>query len=801
MRRPPKCGCCSPAIVKAITIKGIDKTDGETVWEYGPGAYWRHHYGADAISGVVPNLSATLNKYAICAGVYPAFALCGNRNTATLDANCAEALTITKLDSLDGTLIESATLVGLFCDTIGDAFVRMMNGLSITNSAALSGGDYVIVGERLPFIEFVAYTSNTTTKEYILHAHGQQAGNVYLRTRTSSETITIPYNSDAAAVEALFEATADCVAATATGGPWPLSPIEIEVEWSASSGDISGISATATYSAEGPETIYSWGNVFNGGDNSYTMTLTVTSITVGATFAFQFDGTGPLDPSTTFTYVSTTEDPIAFITALEIAFEAYRASHAGEANWGFVVLVDSVSNVFTVEYGSEARFLTIDATNISGITDARRAGSCAAAYDTGTGAMTSAVGYAFGMAPGKTATKMFVESAAIPTITGLAVLGIRAIGAGPDNAIVAVPSVRSFGDITKASVVEKWDIVSGEWSFDLARYCNATLLMPDIIQCESGSIVCPIAYKEFDGDGPATAGIMAVEDTAVTPFLSDQVSSATGDADNFSASLLYDEDSSSLLTFGYDVTFDNGNARFKFDAFGSETDCNGTALLLGGTAFGADSTQVYANAGGIGRFQYDRPTSFTVSGVAEQWSWGFYMTAGSRLGGTTQFRFVFRGAVNTDTPTITTAWIDWDASPSEIQTAILDQFGENTAGGASSASIWPFGEPDYIENGYFSALEKNLRILFRAANGPSAEIYGFIPPAYIGLGADIAIETQNTQGFADPAGIAAFNIGDASLIWSRPFGERSARTIVHPDFAWVHGEFVYAYGSLVDEEL
>jgi len=514
------CGCCIGHI-EAVTIKGIDKTDGTTIWEYGPGSLWRHHYGVDAISGIVPNLSATLNKYAIAAGLYPNYAACGNRNTATLTANVCEPLSVVKLNSLDGTVIESAGLTGIFCDTITDVSVGLVNGQSIRNAAALSGGDYVIVGDRIPFIEFVGFASNGATKEYILHAHGQQSGNVYLKTRTSSETITIPYDSNAAAVEALFEATADCISATATGGPWPLSPIEIEVEWSASSGDISAISATATYSAEGPETIYSWGNVYNGGDDSYTMTLTVTSITVGATFEFQFDGTGPLDPSTTFTYVSTTEDAIAFIAALEIAFEAYRASHAGEANWGFVVLVDSVSNVFTVEYGSDARFLTVDATNISGITDTRGAGACAVAYDTGTGVMTSAVGYVFGMAPGKVATKMFSETAAIPTFTGLAVLGIRAIGAGPDNAIVAVPLTRSFGDITKASAVEKWDIASGAWTFDWQRYCNSTLLIPDIIQCESGSIVCPIAYKDFDGDGPATAGIMAVADSAVTPFLVD----------------------------------------------------------------------------------------------------------------------------------------------------------------------------------------------------------------------------------------------------------------------------------------
>ena len=43
--------CCAAA-KRMVTIKALDKGDGVTEWEYGPGLMWRHHYGADAITGI-----------------------------------------------------------------------------------------------------------------------------------------------------------------------------------------------------------------------------------------------------------------------------------------------------------------------------------------------------------------------------------------------------------------------------------------------------------------------------------------------------------------------------------------------------------------------------------------------------------------------------------------------------------------------------------------------------------------------------------------------------------------------------
>lgn len=786
------CGCCATHI-NAVTLKGIDKTDGTTVWEYGPGSFWRHHYGADAISGVVPNLSATLNKYAIAAKAYPTFAACGNRNTATLTANCAEALTVTKLNSLDGTVSESATLTGFFCDVIGTSFVGLMTGLSITNAAALSGGDYVIVGERLPFIEFVDYSSNTVNKEYILHAHGQQNGNVYLKTRTSNETITIPQDSTAAEVEALFEATSDCVAATATGGPWPLLPISIDVEWSVSGGDIASIAATDTYSAEGLGTDYDYGHTYNGGDNSYTSTLTVNTLTVGSEWSFQFDGTGGLGASGTFTYTSTTTDPAAFAAALETAFAAYQAAHSGEANWAVVVLIDSTGNSFSVEYDFSARFLTLTIDNAGGSTDSRRAGSCAASYDTGTGAMTSAVGYNFGYSSDRPTLKMFSETADLPSVTGLNVLGISAIGSGPSDAVVVTPALRGTGDGIKANVVEKWSIASGVWSFGWQTYCNAGMAMPQIIPCESGYVICPIDAKRFDGTRDRNAARIAVADTTTVELLTNF--SSVNAPNNNSATVMYDSTPGSYLTWAYDGRYTDANRPnnlFRANADGSDTYVNGNLLRLGATAFGADGSSVFGIANGpVTRFAYVPGTV-----VDNEIPIRFWPEANTRSAEPQQFRFRFANGQ-------ATAWIDWFATWDDIHTALIDLLGENTnaaAGvpGYASNVEWALSEL-LFDNNPVSLIEVGLWLFFLTDFGYSPGS-GFIPQAFFSTRpGDVSIEIQTSTPFATP-GIAAYNIATADEIWSRAWGTKGAATISQPLYAWLEGDFVYAYGNVVDSE-
>ena len=766
----------------AVTIKCIDKTDGTTVWEYGPGSFWRHHYGADAISGVVPDLAATFDKYAIAAGAYPTFNSCGNRNTATLTANVCEPLSVVKLNSLDGTTIESATLTGLFCDLITDTAVGLVAGQTLTNAAALSGGDFVIVGERVPFVEFVDFTSNGSTKEYVLHAHGLRDGNVYLKTRTSNETITIPFDSDATAVETLFEATSDCTAATVTGGPWPLLPITVEATWSASSGDISAISTTASYTATGTaidEYDVSYTNIPSVSES---LILDVTGVTVGSEWSFTFDGGGA-----TFTYTSTTTDIADFITDLRDAMAAFKTTQGSDGFWQFANFFE-VSGDLVVTYSWSIRSLTL-AVEGNAATDTRRAAMCAAAYDTGTGEMTSAVGYEFGRAEGLASIKMFAETATVLDVTGLNVLGIYSIGSGPSNAVFIAPQLRNTGDSIKASTVEGWSISGGVWTRSWQVYCNAVLRTAEVIQAENGSVCIPIKPKRFDGVTDRTAASILCSDGTVTEVMTTYGSLSTGSV----VTAFLDGSSTAFLSWGYDIPYQGyaSNNSFRINADGSDTWIDESFLKIGATAFGSDGTSVFGiSHPATERFGYDPWPDMTDSHIV-----GYFPIANSRSDEPQQFRFRF-----TQMPGVNyTSWLDWNSSAAEITTALETLLG---SGNVDVDSI-----PSYhatLANSPDVLIEKaHLWITYLTDFGftPGS---GRIPNQWLSTSpSGNTIEVQTVTKFTSPSGIAAYSVSDASLIWTRPFGTAliGGATVIYPSYAWLEGDYVYAYGQLLENEL
>ena len=791
------CGCTCTKRNRPVTLKGIDKTDGVTIWEYGPGSFWRHHYGSDAISGLVPILPSTLDTYAMAAGPYPSFNATDNRNTASILPNAVEALEFTKLNSLDGTTIESSTATGLFCGDVTETSYSLISGLTVKNAAALSGGDYVIVGDRLPIIEFVDYSSNTATKEYILHAHGNIGGNVYLKTRTSNETITIPYNATAAEVETLFEATSDCTAATVTGGPWPLLPITVEATWSASSGDISGIAMTSTQSAVGGTTTWSSTTGNWATDIDY-LTLYVSAIAEGATFTFSLiDGPD-------FTYVSTTDIPSVFLAALEAAIEAFSLDQA-DTGWMSIAsgIPDSVfviGNELTILYSTALGFdpVTVDLTaGGDPTTDTRNTKSAAVVYDTGTGGITSSVGYRFGYSSVRTPAKMFEESAALPTVSGLNVLGIMAIGSGPDNSVIVTPLGRNSGDSVKENVVEKWDIASGEWAFDWQIYCNATMLMPLIIQCESGYILCPIGAKRFDGVRDRTAAKIAVADAARTEVMTHYGTIARS-PDNWQSTAMHDDDPSKYLTWGYEVTYFssiNGRPITTYNDRGRDTWADGDYLRIGATAFASDGTAVFATSPGKidGGWYYDT----SGSSSDHEAIFRFITPYDSRSAEPQQFRFKIERMPGVNY----TAWIDWYATETEIETALNDLLG------AGNVALIDFGlDPTPVENDPVALIEFNPLFRFYTDAGftPGS---GYIPRFWFDYRNDgvltggVEIEMQNITPFTDPNGIAAYDITNATKIWSRPFGTIGGIAAAEPQYAWLQGDYVYAYGGMVDNEL
>jgi hypothetical protein len=214
------------------------------VWEYGIGTLWEHHHGSNLITGITRPASVSLDKFVIAVepgfvGTFP------NRNTFTLTANCAEAMSITQLNSLTGAEVHSTTLSGIFTRTTNDGQL-ILNGPTMWNACGLSGGNYCISGIRPPQIELVDFGSNNATKYYKLHGHTQQAGNLTLTTRTSSDTVSWAHNASNATIETAIESSSDVVSATVTGGPWPYSAVSVEIVWNAATDDFATHTFTKT---------------------------------------------------------------------------------------------------------------------------------------------------------------------------------------------------------------------------------------------------------------------------------------------------------------------------------------------------------------------------------------------------------------------------------------------------------------------------------------------------------------------------------------------------------------------------
>lgn len=711
--------------IYAVTIKGIDKTDGVTIWEYGPGSFWRHHYGADEITGVVPNLSATLNKYAIGAYSGTVYVNAGNRNSATLTANVAEPLTITKLNSLDGTVIESAAMTGMFCDIVTDSLYQLSQGIAITEAAALSGGNYVIVGQRVPFIEFLDFTSNTASKSYILHGHNQQGGNAYLKTRTSSEVITIPYNATAAEVETLFEATADCTAATVSGGPWPHLPIEIDVTWSAAGGDIAAIKTDATYLTDGPGTgsaDWEWSGV--------AWVLITDNCTVGE----------PDDPPYDGTMVS----------------EPYTSG---------CIIPASVS------------------TNTGGV---------AATYDTATGEIQNSVGRMFGRNASESLTRLIASTATIPSVTGVSDQGIYQIHPGPSDSVLIIPSVNTSG---KAATVE-CHTVGATWTQVWKKYNNTGSVFG--IHIDSGLFCMSFAAQAFAGGGTAGAVLVDAVAGTTTEYNPPWGSLATTFQQNQSLTLMFVGDPTTKCGNEYELTVTDSeypNVRFRNHFAGSEVWHDGNEMLLGvNPVFGAETTAVYGISRAVVAIaNYNPPLRTPTGSIYKTYNWSFHVPTYSRFGSATEWRFRFG--------TSYTSWLAWTDTEATIKSAILTIFPENTSGIISNVVINPFGSPSSIINTDASWLEQGLAINFNASADSAGVFYGF-PAGSRFVNGQVAIEFRSVANYTAP-GIAAWDPSDASAIWTRPFGTSLATSaeVTYPQSVWLRGDFVYAAGQLLENEL
>jgi hypothetical protein len=744
--------CCKCKTVEPVTIKGLTASTGVTVWEYGPGMLWAQHYGADRISGVV-NEWTTNDKFVLAGGLGYFAGTPGVRSSGALTANCAQCLKLVKLNSTDGSEVESATMQGVFAYAqVGTGAFQAVNLTRLTAPVGLSGGDHLVPHSMDPAVEWVDYTTDTANKEYILHRHTLQGGNVYIRTKTSNETITIPYNATASVVKTLFENTADCTAATVTGGPWPDAAINVDVTWSQSTGDISGIKFDSTYSA--------------GGSGSCTFQWNAGT----STWVLVSDSCNP----------GPAEEPLTSGT-----------------------------------YDGELRAGTCPVSFPPPPTGTRDTRSAAIAWSTSTGAITSYVGRIFGLGSSSVPGKLIAETAGtVPTVSTLSTSDIETdLCAGASNSVLVFGFQGTNGRTVEGwTVGSPWsriwqkyvnaDIWAGRWAWAAGL-------------AQSGKVAVCVRRRVYNTSEKAGT-IVDIAAGTFTEFDESEVSTTATLDNNAAFSRLLDGSSTDRLAYYYERRFvptTPPTTTKEYNLGGSEYKTPTKKLLIGVYGWqllGVDADRIY---GPLITFSQDTtpilwsnsnntqgPTAGGVAfagSISRTYRWRWY-TGPSERYNAGEFRILFRPQAGTGLANKTTSWLDWQCSGTDIVNAVLALFPENTEGVVSNVRVNPLGATNVTDNSpAISLFEANIDIHFQAAGS-----LGFIDPRYVSTGR-VSIEVRSRSTFPSTGGLVAYSATDASVVWSRNYGSTAspAKTYPSPQGGWLRGSRLYVYGPVVDNEL
>jgi len=267
------------------------------------------------------------------------------------------------------------------------------------------------------------------------------------------------------------------------------------------------------------------------------------------------------------------------------------------------------------------------------------------------------------------------------------------------------------------------------------------------------------------------------------------------DADNDSATNAYSQFTTRFQQTSPAVTYVTVDEQGELDISGNIFRV-GAARLIG---LDASDFFVWHGQGSQG-FRYKNPAatpSLITSTNARGYLWRFYLDPGTHYDTGTEFRFKFTG--NSGNPTKYSDWIDWLGDATAIEAAINSVFAANTGGVVDNVQVWPFGAPTAFDNTH-GHLEQYLEILFAGAANATGISELYIPATYVQQN-KITIEIRTPTAEFSPPGIASFNRSTCSLNWSRKFGEQGGNDIAYPLDAWVRGDYVYAYGALVDNEI
>jgi hypothetical protein len=153
-------------------------------------------------------------------------------------------------------------------------------------------------------------------------------------------------------------------------------------------------------------------------------------------------------------------------------------------------------------------------------------------------------------------------------------------------------------------------------------------------------------------------------------------------------------------------------------------------------------------------------------------------------------------------PTLTTAWIDWHCTTTDIVNAVLAVFPENTEGVYSNVRVNPFGATNVTDNSpAISLMEANIDIWFQAAEtmGFPHWRYFYSPQqSYIQYRSLTTVGTIPATGTGQEA---AFDATDGSLIWQRDYGTTASPAKRYTATGgWLRGSRLIVFGPVVDPD-
>jgi hypothetical protein len=381
------------------------------------------------------------------------------------------------------------------------------------------------------------------------------------------------------------------------------------------------------------------------------------------------------------------------------------------------------------------------------------------------------------------------NTGSVPTSNYAARDGIDDIRAGANNRVAVLT--------TNGLYVEGWE-TTGPWSAVWQKWVNVQYIR--LSNVEGDKQLIDFKRAAFTAGNRCIAQVTIADGTATA---SDSSVVGTG---KFPGAYYHEGSSTNWSVSGYTATASGPTGLFAYNLDGSRvydgtTQLHGVAYWQYPVLTDADGyySIVDTNVAGVKFIPPSTTPAMIANTNARAYVWRWYTTDWVKPALTTQFRFKFARSGLT---TKTTAWLDWDATSTEIKTALDNIFTANTGGVTDNVVMYPLGGPAaIIGNTDYGLFDVGLVIRFAGFANAAGNTESYINPNYL-LTNSVTIEFQNVSQYC-AAGIASHSRTTGTVRWTRTWGSKGATSYTVPGALfrpWLQSGLLIVPGVLVDPE-